>query len=146
MKVEIGNIVSVHYKGTLDDGTEFDSSYTRGEPITFQVGAGQMIAGFDSALPGMAVGETKSIVIVPSEGYGEVNPEAIQTVSRENFPENFEAQVGESVSGRDPSSGQEFRATIAEVQADNIVLDFNHPMAGKNMNFDIQLTEITHQK
>ena len=86
MQVENGNTVSVHYRGTLNDGTEFDSSHSRGEPLSFQVGSGQMINGFDAALPGMAVGETKSITLTPDQAYGESNPEAITDVPKESFP------------------------------------------------------------
>lgn len=83
--VKNGQKVSVHYVGTLDDGTEFDNSRSRGDVISFEVGSGQLISGFDSALPGMVVGEVKSVSLTPEEAYGDVNPEAIETVPKNVF-------------------------------------------------------------
>ena len=94
-----GDNVSVHYTGTLNDGTKFDSSHDRGEPISFTVGAGQMIAGFDSAVNGMVVGETKSITLEPDQAYGAKNPEAIQVAPKTEFPEGFEFIEGGVVQG-----------------------------------------------
>ena len=139
MTVETGNKVTVHYKGTLNDGTIFDSSYERA-PLSFTVGSGEMIAGFDSAVVGMTVGETKSFTLQPSEGYGEVNPEAIQKIPLNQFPSDFIPETGTMVEGIN-TSGQKVRATITEVFEEDVVLDFNHPLAGQEMNFDIEVLE-----
>jgi peptidylprolyl isomerase len=139
--VEIGNTVSVHYKGTFTSGEEFDSSYDRGEPFTFEVGAGSVVPGFDTALPGMTVGETKSFTIPPNEGYGPRVDEAIQKVPKAQFPEDFDPQPGMVVQGINPQGGQ-VRATINEVQEEDLLLDFNHPLAGKDLTFEIELLDI----
>ena len=141
LQVENGNTVSVHYRGTLNDGTEFDSSHSRGEPITFQVGAGQMISGFDAALPGMEIGETKSITLAPEHAYGDVNPEAVTEIPKTSFPEDFQFLVNSMVQGQSPS-GQPMVGTINEVKDESVTIDFNHPMAGKDLNFEIQLVSI----
>ena len=141
MQVEKGNTVKVHYRGTLDDGTEFDSSHDRGEPITFQVGSGQMIAGFDAALPGMAVGETKNVKLTPEQAYGDANPEAITDIPKASFPPGFNFQVDSMIQGQN-EMGQPLLGTINEVKEDAVTVDFNHPMAGKDLNFEIELVSI----
>ena len=141
MQVENGNTVSVHYRGTLNDGTEFDSSHGRGEPLSFQVGTGQMISGFDAALPGMAVGETKNIMLTPDQAYGDSNPEAITDVPKTSFPNDFNFQVDAMVQGQN-DMGQPVVGTINEVKDEAVTIDFNHPMAGKDLNFEIELVSI----
>ena len=141
-KVENGNTVSVHYCGTLNDGTEFDSSYTRGEPITFEVGAGQMIAGFDAAIPGMTIGESKNISIVSSDAYGERNEESMQNVPITAFPEGFDFTEGALVSGQN-QAGQSFMAKIITRSDTDVTLDLNHPLAGEDLNFKIELVDIS---
>ena len=136
-----GDNVSVHYTGTLNDGTKFDSSHDRGEPISFTVGAGQMIAGFDSAVNGMNVGESKSITLQPDQAYGDTNPGAVQVVPKTEFPDGFEFIEGGVVQGQYPN-GQPFQATITEVRETEATVDFNHPMAGKTLNFEIELVSI----
>jgi len=137
-EVKKGDTVSVHYRGTLDDGSEFDSSYTRGEPMTTQAGMGNLIPGFDDALLGMSVGDTKTLNIRAADAYGDRNPEAQQTVPRSRFPEDFDFTPGAAVQGSDPH-GKMFMATVASATAEDVVLDFNHPLAGKNLNFEIEL-------
>ena len=141
-KVENGQTVNVHYVGTLEDGTEFDSSRSRGETLEFQVGSGQMIAGFNNAVLGMQVGESKSVCLSPDEAYGKTNPEAVQTVSTELFPNDFSPVVGATVVGQDEQGGQ-LLARIEEFNDAEITLDFNHPMAGKTLNFEIELVGIS---
>ena len=141
MAVKQGDTVKVHYTGTLNDGSEFDSSYKRNEPIEFQAGTGQMIQGFDNAVMEMNVGEKKSVNIPASEAYGEQNPEAFMGVPRTNFPPEFEFVVGEMVQGQ-TENGQPLQAIILEVGDEEVVLDFNHPLAGQDLNFDIELMEI----
>ena len=140
-KVENGNTVSVHYRGTLDDGTQFDSSHDRGEPLNIKVGAGQLISGFDSALEGMTIGETKNINLTPEQAYGDINEEAFQTVPKSSFPENFDFQMLGIVQGVN-QLGQPFTARINAIEESEVILDFNHPMAGKNLNFEIELLKI----
>ena len=142
-KVENGDTVSVHYRGTLDDGTEFDSSHTRGEPLTFQVGSGQLIPGFDEAVPGMTAGEVKNVSLTPEQAYGPYIEGAVQIVEKSQFPPEFPFEVAQQVTGYG-ADGQPMTATITEVRENNVTLDMNHPMAGKNLNFAIELVEV-HQ-
>jgi FKBP-type peptidyl-prolyl cis-trans isomerase 2 len=139
--VENGQTVSVHYVGTLDDGTEFDNSRTRGDAMSIQVGAGRVIPGFENALTGMSVGETKSFSIDADKAYGPVNPDAIQTTPRTSFPEDFELIEGLQVQGQGPNGP--VLATIKRFDSNNVTLDMNHPLAGKNLNFEIELVSIS---
>ena len=141
LQVENGNTVSVHYRGTLNDGTEFDSSHSRGEPLSFQVGTGQMISGFDAALPGMTVGDTKNISLAPDEAYGQPNPELIGDIPKQAFPPGFSFEVGTMVQGQD-ENGRPLVGKINEAQDETVTVDFNHPMAGKDLNFEIELVSI----
>ena len=136
-----GDTISVHYRGTLDDGTEFDSSHNRGETLTFQVGVGQMIPGFDAGVVGMTVGETKTINIPATEAYGERVTEAVQQIPKTSFPENFQFIVGQQVQGTGPN-GENVTATVLTESDNEVTLDFNHPLAGKNLNFEVELVEI----
>lgn len=137
-----GNLVLVHYKGTLDDGTQFDSSYDRGEPIAFTVGTRQMIPGFDRAVFGMTEGEKKTVQISPVDAYGVSNPEAIKVYTTDSFPEEINLEIGERVEARSEDGQQNFAATITAIEGENVTVDFNHPMAGKNLNFEIELVKI----
>ena len=137
-----GNTVSVHYRGTLEDGTEFDSSHSRGETLTFQVGSGQMIEGFDKGVVGMQIGDVKNITLEAEQAYGEHRPEGVQEVSKENFPPDFEFVIGGTVHGQGPD-GQPVIAKILSEQDETATLDFNHPLAGKTLNFEIEMVEIT---
>ena len=141
MNVEDGKTVCFHYVGTLDDGTEFDNSRSRGEPLTGHIGQGQLIPGFESALIGMTPGEKKTVLIESHDAYGEYNPEAVQTVSLTRFPEDFVPEVGGQVQGQN-QSGQAFNATIKESTEEDVVLDFNHPLAGKSLNFEIEVVSV----
>ena len=136
-----GKIVSVHYVGKFDSGTEFDNSYARGRPITFELGANQMIAGFEQAVIGLAAGEKKSIKLTPDLAYGEVNEKLFQTFALTDFPEDFELTVGEMVS-IPTQSGKTFPATIYSKDEHDVILNFNHPMAGKTLNFDIEVVGV----
>lgn len=141
MKVENGNSLKVHYIGTLNDGTEFDNSYKRGEPIEFQVGSGQLIKGFDEGVLGMSQGEKKTINIPAAEAYGEYDENANQMIGRQNFPEDFDFVIGGQVTGQN-EMGMPIRATIKEVTPEGITLDFNHPLAGQELNFELEVVEI----
>ena len=142
--VESGQTVSVHYRGTLDDGSEFDNSRMRGEAMQVEVGAGQLIAGFDMALLGMTIGEVKNITLSPDEAYGLPDPAAVQEAPKSLFPSSFVFKVGEVVQGQ--QDGQPLIATILEEKESTVVLDFNHPMAGKNLNFEIELMNIQQEE
>ncbi len=142
MKVKQGDSVKVHYVGTLKDGNEFDNSYKRGSTLDFKVGEGQMIKGFDNAVTEMTVGDKKTVNIKPEDAYGERKEEAIMAVAKDNFPPDFVAKEGEMVQGR-TESGQPINALIIEVQDNDVILDMNHPLAGEELNFEIELVEIS---
>ena len=139
--VEAGNTVQVHYVGTLEDGSEFDNSRERGEALTFEVGGSSIIAGFSDAVVGMTPGETKTVTIPPENAYGSVMEEAVQNVPRDAFPSDFEFVKGAFVKGLNPN-GQEVLAKIVEYTEDSISIDMNHPLAGKNLQFEIELVDI----
>ena len=139
--VKNGDVVSVHYKGTLEDGAVFDSSHTREEPLTFQVGGGQVIPGFDQGVLGMLVGQTKTVSIEPANAYGPRNEEATQVIPKTAFPPGFPFEVGQTVEGTG-GNGQQMAATIASEDKFTVTLDLNHPLAGKNLNFEIELVNI----
>ncbi len=141
MKVENGHNVKVHYVGTLNDGSEFDSSHNRGEALEFEVGSGKMIRGFDAALVGMTVGESKKVTLAPEQAYGDRIEEAIQTVPKTTFPPEFTLEEGQVVRGAN-KAGQPMMAIIAQLNKDDVVLDLNHPLAGKELNFEIELVDI----
>tara|TARA_R110000796_G_scaffold4455_1_gene17298 strand:+ start:402 stop:848 length:447 start_codon:yes stop_codon:yes gene_type:complete len=143
--VQSGQTVSVHYRGTLDDGSEFDNSRNRGEAMAVQVGSGQLIAGFDAALLGMTVGEVKNIHLGAEEAYGPVDDAAVQEVSKTMFPPDFNFETGEIVQGQ-AQSGQPLMAMIMEEKEGTVLLDFNHPMAGKDLNFEIEVMSINEQE
>ncbi len=141
-KAETGNVVEVHYVGTFDDGTEFDSSHSRGETISFKIGAGQMIAGFDDAVIGMEVGDVKDVSISPENAYGEHVSDHVKTYPRSVFPPEVQLSEGVSVAGQN-EMGQQMIAKVVKLEGNDVVLDFNHPMAGKNLNFNIEMVNIT---
>lgn len=136
-----GDKVKVHYTGKLTDGTVFDSSLER-EPIEFELGAGQMIAGFDKAVDGMAVGDKKTADIPSAEAYGDKRDDMMVPVPHDKVPEEIKPEVGMQLSMQQPD-GQSLPVLVAEVNDDHIVLDANHPLAGKDLNFEIELVEIS---
>ena len=140
VQVKNGDTVKVHYTGKLATGDQFDSSEGR-EPLEFTVGAGQMIPGFDAALPGMNVGDKKTINIPAAQGYGEINEEAIIEFPKENVPADMKIEPGMSLTLSD-QQGNPFPVVVKEVKDDIIVLDANHFLAGKELVFDIELVEI----
>ena len=142
-KVTNGNTVSVHYKGTLNDGSQFDSSYDRGQPLQFTVGTGQMIPGFEKNVVGMTVGEAKEFTLSPEDAYGDHNPEAVQEVSKEMFPDDFTFQIGGIIQGE--QNGNPLIAKIVSEQNETVTLDFNHPMAGKDLTFNIEVVDINEE-
>ena len=140
MQVANGKTVSFHYIGTLDNGDEFDNSYTRGEPLVGPVGAGALIPGFESALIGMKEGEKKTVVIDAKNAYGEHSEEAVQSFPLTSFPEDFAPVLGEAVQGQ--LGDQMFNAKIVNFSDQDVTLDFNHPLAGEDLNFEIEVVAI----
>lgn len=141
MQVKQGDNVSVHYVGTLEDGTEFDNSYTRNQPLQFTADSGQMIPGFDKAILGMSVGEKKSVTIPHLEAYGPSNPDLVGNIPKTNFPPDFEFLVGEMIQGTG-QTGEPIRAKIVEELENDVVIDLNHPLAGQDLNFEIELVSL----
>ena len=139
-QVKEGDVVRVHYTGKLTNGEQFDSSEGR-EPLEFTVGAGQMIKGFDDAMPGMSVGEKKTINILPGDAYGEKDEQAMIEFPKANIPPDMKLEPGMQLQLRN-ENGQPFPVTVAEIKDDVIVLDANHMLAGKELVFDIELMEI----
>ena len=136
-----GKTVRAHYRGTLDDGTQFDSSYDRGEPIEFTCGAHQMIAGFDAAVIDMAVGEKKTVHIPAAEAYGERREDMVIDFPASEVPNISEMHAGDRVMLQGPG-GMPVPATIAEVTAEKVVVDANHELAGKSLAFEIELVSV----
>lgn len=137
----VGKKVKVHYRGTLNDGSQFDSSYDRGEPLEFICGSGMMIRGFDIAVAEMEVGQVVNVHLMPEEAYGESNPNAIFTVPLAQMPGTENLEVGAKVVLSD-MFGRQIPATVTAKDAETITFDTNHEMAGKELNFEIELVEV----
>ena len=137
----VGKTCRTHYKGTFNDGTQFDSSYDRGEPLEFVCGAGQMIPGFDAAVADMEVGQIVDVHLMPEEAYGMPDPNAVFTVEIAQLPGSEEAQVGQQVYLTN-QYGQPFPVKVAAKGETTITFDANHEMAGKELNFRIELVEV----
>ena len=135
-----GKTVRTHYRGTFNDGTEFDSSYGRGEPIEFICGAGMMIPGFDAAVADMEVGEKKEIHLTPAEAYGEPDPESIFEVETARLPGSENLEIGQRIVLQ--TAYGEFPVKVAGKGEGTVTLDANHEMAGKELNFSIELVEV----
>ena len=140
-KAKNGHSVKVHYKGTLDDGTVFGDSHEHDQTLEFKLGSGHWLPAFEEAIVGMSAGETKTLKIASADAYGEHNPEAIIKVPKSSFPEGFDFIVGNFVQGEN-QLGQPVRATISSVDNEEVLLDHNHPLAGKNLTFEVELVEI----
>lgn len=138
--VAAGNKVKIHYTGTFDDGEVFDSS-RKVEPLEFEVGTGQVIPGFDNAVVGMAVGETKQVRLLEDEAYGPYNPEMVFDADPEQFEEGLVLEVGQQFQTQ-MEDGTPLLLTVKSVEGEKITLDANHPMAGKVLNFDLEVVEI----
>lgn len=137
----VGKTCRTHYRGTFNDGTQFDSSYDRGEPLEFVCGVGQMIRGFDAAVAEMEVGEKVNIHLMPEEAYGMPDPNAIFTVAIAQLPGAEEVEVGQQVYLQN-QYGQPFPVKVTAKDETNITFDANHEMAGKELNFEIELVEV----
>ncbi|MGH1331308.1 MAG: FKBP-type peptidyl-prolyl cis-trans isomerase [Paracoccaceae bacterium] len=139
-EVKSGDKVAIHYKGTLDDGTVFDSSEGR-DPLEFTVGSGQIIPGLDKAMPGMKVGEEKTVRAVAAEAYGDPHPNATQAVPRADIPAEIPLEVGMQLQMQSPD-GQAIPVVVKEITEETVTLDANHPLAGQDLTFAIELVSI----
>lgn len=142
MAVEKGSKVSVEYQGKFEDGTVFDASNKSGEqqPLEFVVGEGQVIPGFENGIIGMNEGEEKSFEVSPQDGYGEPRPELKQEIPRNAIPQDREPQKGMVLIMKN-QQGQQFPVTIDDVKDESVVLDLNHPLAGKKLFFDVKVVK-----
>lgn len=141
MSVKKGDKVQIDYEGKLEDGTVFDASSRHGQPLEFEIGSGQVIKGFDQGVLGMKKGEEKIITIPPSEGYGVHNPELLKKIPREQLPKDKEPQPGMVLALGTPD-GKRFPATITKVDAKEITVDLNHPLAGKTLKFKVKVVGV----
>ncbi len=139
-QVKKGDKVKVHYHGKLTTGETFDSSEGR-EPLEFEVGSGMVIKGFDDGVTGMVVGEKKTITIPVENAYGAKNEGMLIDMPKDRFPEDMELEVGMPLVMSDPN-GQQFQVVVAEIKEDSVTLDGNHPLAGKDLVFDLELVSI----
>lgn len=139
-KAKEGDVVKVHYTGKLNDGNVFDSSKDR-EPLQFQLGKGQMIPGFEKAVLGMAVGDNTTATLPPTEAYGEARQDLIFPINKTDIPAEMKVEVGMPLQAQ-TDNGQAVQVTVKEIKANEIILDANHFLAGKELIFDIELLEI----
>jgi peptidylprolyl isomerase len=136
-----GDKVKVHYTGRLDDDNMFDSSRER-EPLEFQLGSGQLIPGFEDAVIGMAAGDTKTFKIQANQAYGEHREELVQQVPRQQFPTDMEVKVGQRFQINQQEEEQPLVVTVTDVSDTFVTIDANHPLAGEDLTFDIELVDI----
>lgn len=140
-QAKAGDKISVHYTGKLTDGTLFDSSVER-EPLEFEIGSGMVIKGFDEGVTGMSVGEKKTVHIPAAEAYGDMNPEHMAVFNKAEIPSDIPYEVGMQLNMHQDGSGQVMPVTVVEVTDTTITLDANHPLAGKDLIFDLELISI----
>jgi FKBP-type peptidyl-prolyl cis-trans isomerase SlyD len=136
-----GMVVSIDYVVTLDDGHEVDRSEP-GAPLLYLHGGGQIIPGLESAISGMKIAESKEVVVAPEEAYGTFNPDNFTTVPKTAFPDDFDVQEGEEIQVQERETGKVRVAYISEIQNDEVTLDFNHPLAGETLRFDVKVVGI----
>lgn len=139
-KVKEGDTVKVHYTGKLKDGSIFDSSEER-EPLEFTLGQGQLIPGFEKAVEGMEVGDSTTVDIPSDDAYGERREDLELEVSKSDLPDNIEPEVGMQLQMQQQENGRAIPVQITAVEDDYVMLDANHPLAGKDLTFDIELVE-----
>lgn len=133
--------VKVHYTGSLEDGTVFDSSRER-DPLEFTVGTGQVIPGFENGIIGMTIGDTKTVLIDVDNAYGQVRDDLIIEVEKDDIPADIKPEKGQQLQ-INQAEGKVIPVTIIDVKEDKIILDANHPLAGKSLTFEIELLEIS---
>lgn len=139
-EVKDGDTIKVHYTGKFDDGSVFDSSEGK-DPLEFTVGTMQVIPGFDNAVKGMAVGDSKNVVIAAEQAYGPRHDELVLKVPKDQFPADLNPELGQQLS-INQADGSVVPVVVAAVEDNEITLDANHPLAGKQLNFDLELAEI----
>lgn len=139
-QAKIGDTVKIHYTGTLDDGTQFDSSADK-DPLEFELGRGSVISGFEKAVEGMAVGDSKSVRIEADDAYGHRSDQLVQEVPRSNLPDTLTPEVGMALQSSSPD-GQVALFTVVAVTEETFTVDGNHPLAGQALSFDIELVAI----
>jgi len=139
-QAKAGDTVHFHYTGTLNDGSVFDSSDGR-EPLSFTLGSGQIIPGLDAALDGMTVGEAKTVTIPPEQAYGPRDPQARQSIPRDQIPADVPLEPGTMLQMQTPD-GQAIPVTVAEADEQQVVLDANHPLAGQELTFAVEVVAI----
>jgi peptidylprolyl isomerase len=135
-----GDTVKIHYTGTLEDGTQFDSSQGR-DPLEFELGSGQVIPGFEKAVEGMAVGEEKSVTITSEDAYGPHQEQMVQELPKSTLPDGLDPEQGMALQAQS-QDGRPLTLMVTEVSEESITVDANHPLAGKDLNFDIELVAI----
>lgn len=140
-QIKSGDTVAIHYTGTLLDGSTFDSSEGR-DPLSFTVGSGEIIPGLDTAMPGLAVGDTKKVEIAAVDAYGPLNPELRQAIPREGIPDDIPLEIGTQLQMQTPE-GQAMPVTVVDADEATVTLDANHPLAGKDLIFDIEVVSIS---
>ena len=143
-KVKEGDNVSLHYTGTLDDGLVFDSSEGK-EPLSFTVGASQVIPGFENGVMGMELGESKEISVLPDQAYGDYHEELVKVVPRAAFPPDFTPAIGMTLEAELPT-GEAMSVRIIEVEGDEVTLDGNHLLAGETLIFKVRVVGINEDK
>lgn len=141
MTIAEGSKVQVHYRGTLDDGTEFDNSHERGEPIQVEIGARQVIPGFESAILDMKVGESKTVTLQPDEAYGPTLENALTNIRRNLFPEDLQLVEGMPVP-LTSEDGHKLLGRITALTEEQVTVDLNHPLAGQALTFEIELVGV----
>lgn len=139
--IENGKTVKIHYTGTLDDGTQFDSSAGR-EPLEFEMGAGRVIPGFEKGVADMEVGEKKTIHIPAAEAYGEYREDLVIQLERSQLPEGLEPEIGMTLQMQGPQ-GQPIPVYITSIEETTITINANHQLAGKDLNFELELIEVS---
>ena len=140
-KVKKGDTVKIHYTGKLTDGKIFDSSRSR-EPLEFEVGKGMIIPGLEEAVEGMEVGEKKEVTLKPKEAYGQRDENLIVEVPRDKLPEDLDPKKGMPLRVKNPQ-GRDMQVTVADVADENIKIDANHPLAGQDLEFEVEVIEKT---
>lgn len=140
-EVKTGDTVSIHYTGTLTDGSTFDSSEGR-DPLEFVVGSGQVIPGLEKAIPGMEVGDKKVVEIPCGEAYGDINPANRQAVPREQIPADIPLEMGLTLQMQSPDGEQVIPVTVVEMNEQEVTLDANHVLAGKDLTFAVEVVDI----
>ena len=141
VQVKSGDKITVHYTGKLTDGTLFDSSAGR-EPLAFEVGSGMVIVGFDEGVTGMTIGEKKTVQIPVEKAYGAMDPNYLAVFNKVEIPSDIPYEVGMQLNMHQDGTGQVAQVTVTEITPDSITLDANHPLAGKDLIFDIELVGV----